>query len=78
MSGLPALVAAAITVLAAAYLPGFAAVRLLGGSRWLALALAPALGAAVAGTAAIAAPLVGLRWSLLPFLLGAEIGRAHV
>ena len=73
MSGLPALVAAAITVLAAAYLPGFAAVRLLGGSRWLALALAPALGAAVAGTAAIAAPLVGLRWSLLPFLLGAAV-----
>src|SRR5699024_4079191 len=73
VSGLPALVAAAITVLAAAYLPGFAAVRLLGGSRWLALALAPALGAAVAGTAAIAAPLVGLRWSLLPFLLGAAV-----
>src|SRR5699024_4456513 len=73
VSGLPALVAAAITVLAAAYLPGFAAVRLLGGSRWLALALAPALGAAVAGTAAIAAALVGLRWLLVPFLHGTAV-----
>src|SRR5699024_11015868 len=73
VSGLPALVAAAITVLAAAYLPGFAAVRLLGGSRWLALAVAPALGAAVAGTATIAAPLGGLRCSLLAFLLSAGV-----
>src|SRR5699024_338072 len=37
------------------------------------LALARALGAAGAGPAAVAAPLVGLRWSLLPFLLGAAV-----
>lgn len=73
MTGLLSLGAAALTVLAAAYLPGFAAARMLGGSRLLALALAPALGTTVAGTAAIAAPMVGLRWSLLPFLLGAGL-----
>ncbi|MFC7376614.1 DUF6541 family protein [Brachybacterium sp. GCM10030267] len=68
-----ALIAAILVVLAAAYLPGYAAVRMLDGSRLIALALAPALAAAIAGVSAVAASLVGLRWSLLPFLLGALV-----
>lgn len=60
-------------VLAAAYLPGYAAASALGGSRLLSLGLAPALGAALAGVTAIMAPLIGLDWSLLPFALGAVV-----
>lgn len=73
MIELLSLAAAAITVLTVTYLPGYAATRVMGGSRLLALALAPALASAIAGVSAIAAPMVGLRWSLLPFLLGAAL-----
>lgn len=62
-----------LVVLAAAYLPGYASVRALDGTRLLALALAPALGAALAGIAAIAAPLISIEWSVLPFVLGAAV-----
>lgn len=62
-----------IIVLAAAYLPGYLAVRALRGTRPLALAAAPALGAALAGVSALAAAQLGMRWSLLPFLLGASL-----
>ncbi|WP_304502154.1 DUF6541 family protein [Brachybacterium sp. FME24] len=62
-----------LVVLAAAYLPGYAAARMLDGSRLLALALAPALAAAIAGVGAIAAAFVGLSWSLLPFVLAAAL-----
>lgn len=68
MSALLALLATLALVLAAAYLPGALAVRVLGGSRLLSLALAPAIGAAIAGGAALLAPALGVRWSLLPFL----------
>ncbi|RCS58937.1 hypothetical protein CIK81_17535, partial [Brachybacterium sp. JB7] len=65
-----ALLVAILVVLAAAYLPGYVAVRALGGSRLLSLALAPAFAAAIAGISAILVAPLGLRWSLLPFLLG--------
>jgi hypothetical protein len=45
----------------------------MGGSQLLALGLAPALGAALAGITALVAPPIGLTWSLLPFLLGAVV-----
>ncbi|GAA1489949.1 DUF6541 family protein [Brachybacterium sacelli] len=73
MTALAALVLAILVVLAAAYLPGYAAVRMLGGSHLLSLALGPALAAAIAGISAILAALVGIPWSLLPFLLGAAL-----
>ena len=73
MSALLSLLIVLVVILAAAYLPGYAAVRVMGGAPLLSLALAPALAAAVAGISAIAAPIVGLRWSLLPFLLGAAL-----
>lgn len=57
-------------ILVATYAPGFIALRILGGSRLLSLALAPALGATTAGITAIAAPAVGIAWSLVPYLAG--------
>ncbi|WP_062950007.1 DUF6541 family protein [Brachybacterium sp. sponge] len=60
-----------LLVLTAAYAPGFVAVRILGGSRLLAAALAPALGAMIAGGFAVVAAMVGVRWSLMPFTVGA-------
>ena len=65
-----ALLVAILVVLAAAYLPGYVAVRALGGSRLLSRALARTLAAAIAGISAILVAPLGLRWSLLPFLLG--------
>lgn len=73
MTGLFALLLTIAVVLAATYLPGYAAARILRASPLLALALAPALGAAVAGASAVVAPALSLRWSLLPFLLGAAV-----
>lgn len=73
MSDLAQLLATLVVVLAAAYLPGYAAVRLLRGAPLLALALAPALGAAVAGGSALLAPLLGIDWSLLPFAAGSAL-----
>ncbi|WP_394215765.1 DUF6541 family protein [Brachybacterium vulturis] len=73
MTVLVALVLAFLLVLAAAYLPGYVAARTLGGSHLLSLALAPALAAAIAGGGAILAAIVGIRWSLLPFLLTAAL-----
>lgn len=67
MTGAASLLLTVLVVLLAAYLPGYLAVRMMAGSRALALGLAPSLGAAVAGIAAIVAQLVGLTWSLLPF-----------
>lgn len=69
MNDLLQLLVTILIVLAAAYLPGVAAVKILGGSRLLALGLAPALGAAVAGSSALVAPFLGIGWSLLPFAI---------
>src|SRR5699024_12486453 len=69
MTTLTALVLALLLVLAAAYLPGYAVARMLKASPLLSLALAPALAAAIAGGGAVLASAVGLRWSLIPFLL---------
>ena len=68
MTDLLLLLATILLVLAATYLPGYAVPRALGGSRALSLALAPATGAGVAGLAALVAPFLGVRWSLLPHL----------
>lgn len=68
MSDLAQLLIAIAVVLAAAYLPGYAIPRALGGSRLLSLAAAPAVGAATAGLAALIAPFLGIPWSLLPLL----------
>lgn len=73
MSGLLSLLLTLLVVLAAAYLPGYAAARILRASPLLALALAPAVGAAIAGTSAIVASSLSLRWTLLPFALGALV-----
>lgn len=73
MSDLLQLLVTILIVLAAAYLPGFAAVRILGGSRLLALGLAPALGTAVAGSSALVAPFLDIDWSLLPFAIGTAL-----
>lgn len=67
MTDLLLLLLTVLLVLLAAYLPGVLAVRALAGSRLLALALAPALGAAVGGVGAMIAPVVGMDWSLLSF-----------
>lgn len=79
MTALISLLLTILVVLAAAYLPGYAAVRALGGSPLLSLALAPALAAAIAGIAAVAASALGWSWSMLPFLVGAilMVGAAH-
>jgi hypothetical protein len=61
------LVVSGIVVLAASVVPGFLAVRVLGGGRLLALALAPALGAAIAGVGAVIAGKAGVPWSLATF-----------
>jgi hypothetical protein len=45
----------------------------MGGAPLLALGLAPALGASLAGASAAVAPFLGLDWSLLPFGLGAVV-----
>lgn len=68
MSDLAQLLIAIAVVLAAAYLPGYAIPRALGGSRLLSLAVAPAVGAATAGLAALISPFLGIPWSLLPLL----------
>jgi len=60
-----------LLVLTAVYAPGFVTVRILGGSRLLALALGPALGAMIAGVFAVLAAMLGVQWSLLPFTIGA-------
>lgn len=67
MTDLFHLVIAVLLVLVVAYLPGFWTVRALAGSRLLALSLAPAISAAVAGIGAMIAPVVGLDWSWLSF-----------
>ncbi|UEJ82578.1 hypothetical protein Bra3105_17380 [Brachybacterium halotolerans subsp. kimchii] len=67
MTDLLLLVVAGIVVLAAAVVPGFLAVRVLGGGRLLALALAPALGSAIAGVGAVIAGKAGVPWSLATF-----------
>lgn len=64
MMGLAHLLLVILLVLVTTYLPGYVAVRAMAGSRLLALALAPALGAAVAGIGAIIAPFMGLDWAL--------------
>ncbi|MGO2819245.1 MAG: DUF6541 family protein [Brachybacterium tyrofermentans] len=73
MTPLLSLLLTILVVLAAAYLPGYVAVRALDGSRLLALALAPALAAAIAGISAVAASVLAWHWSMLPFLLGAAV-----
>lgn len=62
---------AAVLVLLMA--PGTAMVRALRGSWLLSLALAPALGLFLAGTAALLAQQVGVRWSLLPWSVAAVL-----
>lgn len=71
MSDLLQLIAAVLGVLAVAYVPGYLALRVLGGSRLLALGIAPAIASGIAGISALLAPFVGLDWSLLPFAIGA-------
>lgn len=68
MSDLAQLLIAITVVLAAAYVPGYAIPRALGGARLLSLAAAPAVGAATAGLAALISPFLGIPWSLLPLL----------
>lgn len=70
MTDLVLLMLSGLLVLAATYLPGVLAIRILGGDRLLAWAAAPAIGAAVAGLTAVAAPLLSLRWSAVPWTLG--------
>jgi len=67
MTGLLPLLLAVLIVLAAAYVPGYLAVRALAGSRLLALAFAPAISTAVAGIGAMITPVLGTDWTLLPF-----------
>lgn len=69
MMGLAHLLLVVLLVLVVTYLPGYAAVRVMAGSRLLALALAPSVGAAVAGIGAMTAPAVGLDWALPAFAL---------
>lgn len=78
LPGLAWLLAGGAVVLLAAYVPSYVALRVLGAGRLVALALAPAIGAAGAGVGAILAAAVGVRWSLLPFavLMLALIGVA--
>src|SRR5699024_140201 len=73
MTGAALLLLTALLVLTATYLPGFLTVRALAGSRALALGIAPAISAAIAGIAAMIAPLVGIDWSLLPFTAAAAV-----
>ncbi|PZO62101.1 MAG: hypothetical protein DI635_12910 [Pseudoxanthomonas suwonensis] len=67
------LIQSGIAVLAAVYIPGWGIVRALDGSRLLSLALAPAIGAAIAGAAAIVAPVLGMDWSVLPWALAVAL-----
>lgn len=67
MTDLLLLVIAGIAVLGAVYAPGWAVTKMLDGSHLLSLALAPAIGAAITGTAALLASLLGVRWSVLPW-----------
>ncbi|MEO2098858.1 MAG: DUF6541 family protein, partial [Brachybacterium sp.] len=67
MTGAASLLLVVLIVLAAAYVPGYLAVRALAGSRLIALAFAPAIGTAVAGIGAIIASMAGVAWTLLPF-----------
>ncbi|MCS6711037.1 hypothetical protein JSY14_03020 [Brachybacterium sp. EF45031] len=67
MSGLLQFSLAAIAVLLVGHLPGWLTVRTLGGSRRLAVALAPALSLAIAGLGAIGAELLQVRWSWIAF-----------
>lgn len=71
MTGAPALLLTITVVLAAAYLPGYVAARALRASPLLAVALAPGIGAAIAGISAILATALSVPWSLLPFGIGA-------
>lgn len=63
------LILSGVAVLFAVYAPGMVLTRVLGGSTLLSLGLAPAVSAALAGAAAIAAPSVGMDWSVLPWAL---------
>lgn len=69
MTGAASLLLVVLIVLAAAYVPGYLAVRALAGSRLIALAFAPAIGTAVAGIGAIIASVAGVAWTLLPFVV---------
>lgn len=73
MTDLAALLLTGVAVLTAVYAPGFLTVRALGGSRLLALALGPAIGAAVAGVSALVAPSLSVSWSVLPWAVGAAL-----
>lgn len=73
MTDLLALLLTGALVLLALYVPGWAIPRALGGSRLLSLALAPAVGAAVAGTAALLSPAVHLAWSPLPWAIASAL-----
>lgn len=73
MTGPVSLLVTILVVLLATYLPGVLAIRALAGSRLLALSLAPALGAAVAGIGAMIAPALGIDWTLLPFLTAGAV-----
>ena len=74
------LATSAVIILFAAFIPLFAALRVLGASRSLSLALAPAVSAAVAALGAILTEALHVRWGLLPYLLlcGAVLGATFV
>ena len=73
MSSLLALILTAIVVVLLQWGPSTVAVRLLGGSWALALALAPACGLGLAGLSALLAGRIGVTWSPLPLLAGAAL-----
>lgn len=68
------LVLAALLILLCVYVPALIALRVLGAGGEIALGLAPAVGAGIAGLGAIAAGRLGVPWSLPTFLaLGALV-----
>ena len=73
MTGLGQLILTFLLTLVAAFLPGLIAVRALGGSRLLALSLAPALSAAVAGIGAMITPAVGADWNLVSWAVSGAL-----
>lgn len=73
MSDTLALLMSVVGVLVVLFAPGTLAVRVLRGPWLLALALAPALGLALAGAMALLAEQVGMAWGVLPWLVGTAL-----
>lgn len=73
MTGLGQLGLTILLTLISAFLPGFIAVRAVRGSRLLALSLAPAVSAAVAGIGAMITPPVGADWNLVTWAVSGAL-----